>query len=298
MTAAAHLADPQLLRSLTTCLRRRVPTSDVEDVAQTVLCDALASDGAPEDPDELRKWVAGIARHKVADYHRRAKRIVLDDEACEAVAAQPHAAEARGLLADVAACATSDRDREALGWLVREHGGEHLSEIAREAGLSGAAVRQRVSRFRRVLRARFGAALTIALAIAAASAMSASRSRETIVAEATSSEQRASLAMARGAWRVASVQITGALSDAEKSVLEHELAEASVVVSDDHVELVTTSGRVERRALRGDGPFVFHGEKGTVAPVKASVVLSPDGLHAEVVASAGRAHVRLYVARR
>jgi DNA-directed RNA polymerase specialized sigma24 family protein len=255
MTMAPGLGDPHLLRSLTTCLKRRLPPSEVEDVAQTVLCDALASDAPPLDPEELRKWVAGIARHKVADYHRRARRLVLDrDGSCASDAADDEAlqaderrrVEARGLLANVAAVPRNERERETLQWLVREHAGEHLSEIADEAGLSGAVVRQRVSRFRRVLRARLGAALALVLALGAGGALYASRphdTRDTIVAEPAPNASRAALA-ARGSWRVTSVEVSGPLSEIEKSLLHAELANAYVEVATDRVEILTTSGSV------------------------------------------------------
>src|SRR5690349_15785644 len=68
------LADPALRRLLEDFVRRRVPATDVDDVVQTVLCDALAAQGRPTDEEELRKWLLGVARHKVADHHRRAVR--------------------------------------------------------------------------------------------------------------------------------------------------------------------------------------------------------------------------------
>jgi DNA-directed RNA polymerase specialized sigma24 family protein len=302
MTMASGLLDPHLLRSLTTCLKRRVPSSDVEDVAQTVLCDALEASGAPSDPEELRKWVAGIARHKVADYHRRARRLVLDDVACDAPAPPPSMRlEARGLLANVAEATKTDRDREALGWLVREHAGERLCEIASEAGLTGAAVRQRVSRLRRALRARFGAALTIVVAIGAGSALYAgSRSQhDPIVAEPSANATREALAV-RGSWRVVAVTVEGPLTEVEKRLLEAELANAIVEVATDRVELVTTSGRVERRELRAGKSFVLPAPKATDAAIQATAARIGDAKDGRllVTAAAGRAHVRLVLGRR
>src|SRR6185437_13376397 len=70
----AALADPALRRALADFVRRRVPPADVDDVVQTVLCDALIAQGRPRDPEGLRRWLLGIARHKVVDVHRRARR--------------------------------------------------------------------------------------------------------------------------------------------------------------------------------------------------------------------------------
>src|SRR5262245_58614547 len=68
------LGDPGLRRALEDFVRRRVPPSEVDDVVQTVLCDALAAPGRPRDPNELKRWLLGVARHKVVDLHRRARR--------------------------------------------------------------------------------------------------------------------------------------------------------------------------------------------------------------------------------
>lgn len=67
-------AIPDSRRSLADFVRRRVPSADVDDVVQTVLVEALAAPGRPTDASELRRWVLGIARHKVVDFHRRATR--------------------------------------------------------------------------------------------------------------------------------------------------------------------------------------------------------------------------------
>jgi hypothetical protein len=47
------------------------------------------------------------------------------------------------------------RGAETMGWLAREAAGERLDELAREASLPAATVRQRVSRMRRWLRKRW-----------------------------------------------------------------------------------------------------------------------------------------------
>ena len=69
------IASPEVRRLVEGMVRRRVPESEVEDVVQTVLVDALASDSMPDDEEQLRKWIAGITRHKVADFHRKGGRV-------------------------------------------------------------------------------------------------------------------------------------------------------------------------------------------------------------------------------
>src|SRR5215467_12922982 len=74
----ALLAGNATRRRLSAIVRRRVPSQDADDVVQSVLCDALAAEQVPVDPDELARWLAGVARHKVADHHRRAARVALE----------------------------------------------------------------------------------------------------------------------------------------------------------------------------------------------------------------------------
>ncbi len=204
----ALLADVGLRRSLTAALRRRVPAPEAEDLAQTVLCDALASPRLPTDPGELRRWVAAIARHKVADWHRRARRLVpTEDGALDPIDPAPTTSgtvEARELLEDVLRAAEREtKDGRTLGWLVREHEGDRLCDIAEDEGLPAPVVRQRVSRLRRALRARYAALLAVVLASGAGLAAWRSGARHTpaIVADATTDGQRV-LAVLQGTWRV------------------------------------------------------------------------------------------------
>jgi DNA-directed RNA polymerase specialized sigma24 family protein len=165
------LGDPALHRSLQDFVRRRVPASDVEDVVQTVLCDALANPGRPVDPTELRRWVLGIARHKVVDLHRRAHR-ELPAELPE-IEDHPAPMEARALAGWAERQAGAARDaQKTLDWMAREGEGEKLEAIAAEEQVPAARVRQRVSRMRRWMKERWAAelaavAMLSALAIAA-----------------------------------------------------------------------------------------------------------------------------------
>lgn len=177
--AHSELARAEVRRALAAMLRRRVPGQEVDDLAQTILCDALASGTIPTDPEEIRRWLGGIARHKIADYHRRAARRGAreavwgtDGEApLASCAAPPSAFEEREVLHRLLGAIESRRDAETMEWLVREHGGERLADIAAENGLPAPVVRQRVSRLRRALRSRWASAvgvLVLVLGVAAA----------------------------------------------------------------------------------------------------------------------------------
>src|SRR5689334_14505218 len=72
--AADHLASAPMRRLLTKYVSSRVAPCDVDDVVQATLCDALASERAPREVQEMRRWLLTIARFKVADTHRAAAR--------------------------------------------------------------------------------------------------------------------------------------------------------------------------------------------------------------------------------
>src|SRR5580700_6133245 len=60
-------------RTLLGIVRKRVPECDVEDIVQATLTEAL-SPLAPTEEDALQRWLIGVARHKIADRHRRGQR--------------------------------------------------------------------------------------------------------------------------------------------------------------------------------------------------------------------------------
>lgn len=159
------LAEPEIRRLLETFVRRRVPASDVDDVVQTVLCEALASPSRPTDPAELRRWLLGMARHKAADVHRRAAREMADELPDIPAGPAPH--EARHMVDWAERQAASVRGAETtLRWMAREGEGEKLEAIAADERLPAATVRQRVSRMRRWMRERWAAELALVAALA------------------------------------------------------------------------------------------------------------------------------------
>ncbi|MFO0624889.1 MAG: sigma factor [Polyangiales bacterium] len=129
---------------------RRVPSHEAEDVVQSVLLEAATAAQRPDDPGSVRRWIWGIARHKIADHHRRARR-----EAPEVAAEAPAGQDVDDLLRwATRELPARDDAHETLQWLLREADGETLDEIARDARVPATAVRQRVSRLRRHFRAR------------------------------------------------------------------------------------------------------------------------------------------------
>ena len=152
----ARLSDLRLQAALHRFVRCRLNGGDAEDVVQDTLADALEATRAPEDSTELRKWVFGIARRKVADHWKRRGRHapLRDDEGI-----QPSESEVD--VVDLVRWAQREvgdhpEDQRTLRWMVREGlFGETLASIAAESGLPAAQVRQRVSRLRRALRSKW-----------------------------------------------------------------------------------------------------------------------------------------------
>jgi DNA-directed RNA polymerase specialized sigma24 family protein len=168
MPVHAKLADADLRRALAAMVRRRVPPHEVDEIVQATLADAVASKSAPTEDEALERWVRGIARHKVADYHRRNKREVPveSDDLMTARVTDASAHDAADLLRWAEREANSDNEGT-IDWLLREGDGEKLESIAQEANVPAARVRQRVSRLRRHFRARWAAQIAAALALGA-----------------------------------------------------------------------------------------------------------------------------------
>jgi DNA-directed RNA polymerase specialized sigma24 family protein len=229
----AALADADVRRRIESIVRRRVPADDVNDVVHQVVCDALASDLAPEDPAEVPRWLFGVTRHKVADHHRASRRRATEALDPAQVAGRPTPLEARSLLREVIADAARDaRGAETMRWIAREAEGERLDELAREVALPAATVRQRVSRLRRWLQKRW---LREALLIAATSAglfaayRAATRPPVAIVADPLNDRAAAASAALEGRWRIVSVEPDAALDPARRALVD---AEAMVTVVD------------------------------------------------------------------
>ena len=161
----AFLADPSLLSALGAHIRARVPASDADDVLQSVLADALAAEGVPEDEGAMRRWLYGVARHKVADFYRRGKREVPSDLVDEMAPSSGKGAADDLLRWAEAELPPGSDARRTLEWMLREGAGEKLEAIAASEKLPAPRVRKRVSRMREHFRARW-AAYVAALAAA------------------------------------------------------------------------------------------------------------------------------------
>ena len=165
-TDDAHraLGDPALRRQLEEFVRRRVPASDVDDVVQTVLLDARAATARPDGGDELKRWLLGVARHKVVDLHRRAHREPPAE--LPEIETAPPPVEERELVRWAEKQAGSTRDaQKTLGWMAREGEGEKLEAIAADERAPRRRVRQRVSRMRRWMKERWLAELAAVAAL-------------------------------------------------------------------------------------------------------------------------------------
>jgi len=128
---------------------------------QATYADVLAARALPEDDEEFRRFVFGVARNKVFDHFRRQRRSPeeLSDDDAEG-GEQPLSARdilrwAEGELPDPEA-------QDTLQWMLREGDGEKLEHIARDARVPAPRVRKRVSRLRKFLRERWAAELMLA----------------------------------------------------------------------------------------------------------------------------------------
>jgi RNA polymerase sigma factor (sigma-70 family) len=167
-----RVADPTLRREVEAAVRRRVRGDEAEDVVQATLADVLSAAAVPEEPEEFRRFVFGVARNKVFDHFRRQKRQTegLD----ESKTAAPEAPlSARDILRWAEGKLPDSESQSTLEWMLREGDGEKLEHIARDAQLPATRVRKRVSRLRKFLRDRWAAELTLAGLLAIACALGA-----------------------------------------------------------------------------------------------------------------------------
>lgn len=163
--AADPLADPETLALVRRFVARRTAPRETDDLVQAILCEAVAAPGRPLERERLRRWLVGLARHKLADLRRAPKREVLTAEPPEQEAPEP-AVEARSLATWAEAQVDgADDGARTLEWLAREADGEKLEAIAAAEAVPAERVRQRVSRMRRLLRHRWQLELAAAVAV-------------------------------------------------------------------------------------------------------------------------------------
>ena len=137
-----------------------------------------------------------------------------------------------------------------MEWLVREHAGERLADIASENGVPAPVVRQRVSRLRRALRSRWTGLFGVAAVLAGLSALglAAYDPREAIAPDPdlaatptapSSSPTDVLVKEAEGDWVVQSVRPNRPLTSAEQLLLTREKKDAKVHIHGNRIELVT-----------------------------------------------------------
>jgi DNA-directed RNA polymerase specialized sigma24 family protein len=153
MSNASPPIGPDLRNALVAMVKKRVPDSEVEDIVQSTLADAFASPHAPQDAESFRRWIFGVAKNKVVDYHRRAGRETFEVPEVAGNAA-PHQ-EADLLRWAEKHLPPGEENKATLEWMLREGDGEKLESIAETEHLPAPRVRQRVSRLRRHLKAHW-----------------------------------------------------------------------------------------------------------------------------------------------
>ncbi|MBS2013505.1 MAG: sigma-70 family RNA polymerase sigma factor [Deltaproteobacteria bacterium] len=147
----AHVPFGSDLRAaLVAMVKKRVPESEVEDIVQQALTEAIESPHAPKESEAFRRWIFGVAKHKVIDYHRRAGRETFDMPDVAGNAA-PHV-EADLLRWAERNIPEGTENQKTLDWMLREGEGEKLESIAASEKMPAPRVRQRVSRLRRHLK--------------------------------------------------------------------------------------------------------------------------------------------------
>lgn len=144
-------ASTSFRHALATMVRRRVPESEVDDIVQQTLVEVVSSAARPDEPEALRKWIFGIARNKVVDYHRRAQRETFDVPELGAEASADVEDLLRWAMRELPPGSDAN---ETLDWLLREGDGEKLEAIADDADVPAPRVRKRVSRLRQHFRSR------------------------------------------------------------------------------------------------------------------------------------------------
>jgi RNA polymerase sigma factor (sigma-70 family) len=156
----SRLADPLLRREVEAAVRRRVRGDEAEDVVQATLADVLSAAAVPDEPEEFRRYVFGVARNKVFDHFRRQRRQGEELDEHNAAAPEPPLS-ARDILRWAEGELPDSESHSTLEWMLREGDGEKLEHIARDARLPATRVRKRVSRLRKLLRERWAAELML-----------------------------------------------------------------------------------------------------------------------------------------
>ena len=265
-------------------LARRLPASMVEDVAQSTACEAWAN----RERAEGHGFVFGIARNEAHDARRKEPR-----STCEALSDEDdhgHVAEATYVHAELSEVMSyverTPRLQTPMRWLVAEHAGESFEEIGAREGVAPAAVRQRVSRLRRELRAVFAGILALALGLCAWSVLAP------VPRDAAVEVESVRMPLADGTWTILSLDSpdTQRGADAARSLL----LGAKLEVVDGRGTLVTggASGVPIELAVERDHGGLYLSGHGQRAPLHVTTIAG-----GQVSAKVGNATLTLVRAR-
>jgi len=178
---SADLLHPELRQHLARYLRRRLPPAEADDALQAVYCAALEARSIPNDQVHLRRWMTVIARRQVAAYYERVSSEQLGEP--PEVEVQPELVETLSLLRwaerQAAHCQLEAVDLT-LDWMARESDGEKLEAIAADTNIPSARIRQRVSRLRRFMKARWAMEISAALVLVVIASWMLSRRSNTV----------------------------------------------------------------------------------------------------------------------
>jgi DNA-directed RNA polymerase specialized sigma24 family protein len=255
-----YVAQPSTRSCLHAYVRRRGFCEDADDLVQTVLCDALAVQAVPVEASDLPRWITGIASKKVADERRRRARWKQADLPERGINMHPEVAD---LLRRIDADLILPEQRRSLGWLLQEHAGDSLFEIAREHAIRPETLRQRICRLRRHLRAHHVGPLLLALGIGVAAA--SFDGATTVSSPSADTTER--FTAYEGSWRVVDVapskylalrlrvNVRGGTARVEgpTGILERELA---IDASGDRVTLRAGDAMWEAQLIPLDGDHV------------------------------------------
>lgn len=217
-----RLADSKLRGVLLRHAKRSLPAADAEDVVQQALCDAMGAQRQPGQDAEVAPWLMTILKRRICDWFRSPKAERFEEGELERIdgatrgAGFDRAFDARDLLERVVAHSTAP-ERQTLSWLVQEHDGDTLEQIAARDRCAGPVVRQRIHRFRQHLRARWliAATLTVVLLWAVAS-----HRGDAVIVRDDMALAPVILADAAGVYRVDAVSAGAGVSSADRALLD------------------------------------------------------------------------------
>ncbi|RYE95091.1 MAG: hypothetical protein EOO75_00200, partial [Myxococcales bacterium] len=242
MTASLLLRDHidasvvSLLRSV---VRRSVPENDVEDVVQSAVCDALRAPRIPERKEELSRWLVTIAKRRAADLHRACR--PQDELGPDLAGPEVLPVEWRDLVQRaVDDASTDDYARRTLELSLREVDGEPYATLAHDEETSEVALRQRVSRFRRRMFARWLAVATFGAALVLGARAGVLRGTEaTLIVPEEDIGVRASLQPLRGTWVVRGWSGSEPLVDGSRVTIDGTTLRLAMTAHDDVFSVVS-----------------------------------------------------------